>query len=240
MSWYNKMIKMIKSSGKTASQIADGTGVPYATIKNILTGKTKDPKLTVTLKLVSYCGGNLDELFNDENDDEKEDDAEISELIEDYKSLDRRGKDLVMTVISHEKERIISENEKLPLNSFPFSTILYDIPVSAGTGELLDESSAVIAKLSDEPPHGTDYILKISGDSMEPDYHNGDYVYVKRTEYLEYDDIGIFMYAGNIYMKLYTSRGLKSLNKKYNTIPGNSDIYCLGKVLGKLQGSIKL
>lgn len=240
MSWYNKMIKMIKNSGKTASQIADGTGIPYATIKNILTGKTKDPKLTVTIKLVNYCGGNLDDLFNEEDDEETEEDAEIREFTEEFKRLDRRGKELVMTVISHENERILSEAEKMPINKFPFSSILYDIPVSAGSGELLDESSAVIVNLSKEPPHGTDCILRISGDSMEPDYHNGDYVYVKLTEYLDYDDIGIFMYAGNIYMKMYTEKGLRSFNKKYKTIPGNSDIYCLGKVLGKLQGDVKL
>ena len=46
-------------------------------------------------------------------------------------------------------------------------------------------------------PAGAEFGIYVSGDSMEPRYHNGQIVWVKRCEELKCGDIGIFVYDEN-------------------------------------------
>ena len=52
-------------------------------------------------------------------------------------------------------------------------------------------------------PAGTEFGIYVSGDSMEPRYHDGQIVWVKRCEELECGDIGIFVYDDCGYLKKY-------------------------------------
>ena len=42
----------------------------------------------------------------------------------------------------------------------------YDMPVSAGTGNPLDEEYPEKVDLVEQPPKGTDFIVRVSGDKM--------------------------------------------------------------------------
>ena len=73
---------------------------------------------------------------------------------------------------------------------------------------------------------------------MEPEYSDGDIVYVKKTEHLNVGDIGIFQKANNIYIKKVGETGLISLNPKYPGLTADGDrILVLGKVLGKAENN---
>ena len=52
-------------------------------------------------------------------------------------------------------------------------------------------------------PAGAEFGIYVSGDSMEPRYHSGQIVRVKRCEELECGDIGIFVYDDCGYLKKY-------------------------------------
>ena len=52
-------------------------------------------------------------------------------------------------------------------------------------------------------PAGAEFGKYVSGDSMEPRYHSGQIVWVKRCEELECGDIGIFVYDDCGYLKKY-------------------------------------
>ncbi|WP_449461492.1 S24 family peptidase, partial [Streptococcus suis] len=71
-----------------------------------------------------------------------------------------------------------------------------------------------------------DFVIPIYGDSMEPEYHSGDYVFVKLTYDLSDGDIGVFEYYGDAYIKqlVINDSGafLHSLNSKYDDIPVDS------------------
>ena len=139
----------------------------------------------------------------------------------------------------------------LPKHIWKTDVKLYDIPVSAGTGNFIDTSEYEIISLpQNKVPDGTDYALHISGDSMEPLYHDGQYVFIKSVESLEPGEIGIFFYDGNVYIKMLDaseetvedefgeetaeqSLYLVSLNEKYKPIPieNEAPFRVLGKVL---------
>ena len=100
--------------------------------------------------------------------------------------------------------------------------------VSAGTGLYLDDEQVeTINFRTDMVPNGTDFCLKVNGDSMEPAFHDGDYVFIKRENDFRNGTIGVVIVNGEAYIKkLYVNEEvvkLVSLNKKYNDITVNND-----------------
>lgn len=97
---------------------------------------------------------------------------------------------------------------------------LYDLPVSAGTGVFLDSSSFEYYESEDVPPEAN-FAVRVSGDSMEPLFRNGQVIFVQSANTLEQGDIGIFIYDGDAYCKkLDKENGVKlvSLNPRYTPI----------------------
>ena len=79
-----------------------------------------------------------------------------------------------------------------------------ELPVSAGLGAFLDgEMFRQVQVPASSVPQGADFGVYVSGDSMEPRYHNGQIVWIKQCEELECGDIGVFLYDGCGYLKKY-------------------------------------
>ena len=224
MLWLEKLRSFKDESGMTYRSIADGTGMPQTTIEKLFSGRTNDPKLMMTERIARVMGHSVSELLPDSEHYSPYERDMILKL----RRLDADGRARTESVIKSELRRIRAEAGRR------FPCMYYDFPVSAGTGEYPDYTTAKIIELSEKPPAGTDFVLRISGDSMEPDYSDGDHVSVKSAQTLEYGDIGIFAYTGNVYIKEYTQAGLRSLNSKYPIIAGHEDIRVLGKVLSKI------
>ncbi|MGN1115863.1 MAG: helix-turn-helix transcriptional regulator [Candidatus Ornithomonoglobus sp.] len=236
MYWLDRLKELKKASRETYKSIAEKTGIPQTTIEKLFSGRTNDPKMNMMNQIVSCLGFSIDELIENNGQGKNLTEAE-REIIDEYRELDTNGREYVKRVLLHEFNRV--KIAKQNTSKRRYSAIYYDFPVSAGTGEFLDCQTASIAELEHEPPYGTSFILRISGDSMEPEFHSGDHVYVESTESVEYGEIGIFVYAGSVYMKEYTPEGLHSLNPSYKLIRGDEGIRCLGRVLGTVDGEIR-
>ena len=154
-----------------------------------------------------------------------EEDEQI--LLSKYSFLDDHGKTLVNLVLEEEFKRC---NTPVVKRSYPY----YQHIAAAGSLGFFIDSLAIEQMTVDECP-GADFIIGVSGDSMEPTYSDRDLVYVKSTSVINYGEIGIFMYNGDCFIKEYGESGLISHNPKYETIPGNPDIRCFGIVLGKVE-----
>jgi len=115
---------------------------------------------------------------------------------------------------------------------------LYDMPVSAGVGEFLTETTGTEIFIPDAPKtREADYALRISGDSMEPKYHSGDVLLVENCDFVEEGELGIFVLDGSGYFKKYGGDCLISLNSSYAPImlKDFSEVSCCGRVVGKLK-----
>lgn len=170
---------------------------------------------------------------------------EARQISEKYNLLDSYGKDLIRLVLDKELERIrqlrttdlrSDSGTDVPENiiSIPY----YDLPVSAGTGVYLQDDCKTEIEAEDSPlTRQADFALKISGNSMEPSYHNGDILLVRQQEDLEPGALGIFVLNGNGYFKKLGKNQLISLNPDYPPIPLREydTIKCVGKVIGKLE-----
>ncbi len=221
----------------TQEELANRLNISKGAIANY-ENEVSTPKPDILFNVISILKCDANYLFQDMINQPNNNilTAQEYKIIESYRKLDNRGKELIECVL--QKELNIQDKINTTQNITLYHKIYYDFPVSAGTGEYLDDSTAKVVQLNIEPPRGTDYILRIAGDSMEPKYQDGDYIYVHRTNSVEYGDIGIFVYAGNVYMKKYTPEGLESLNPKYDLIKGRNDIRCMGCVLGVVDGSL--
>ena len=108
--------------------------------------------------------------------------------------------------------------------------------VSAGTGSFLDGEDYEMYTSPDIPEEAS-FGVYVSGDSMEPRYHNEELIWIEQTEQLEDGEIGIFYLDGNAYVKKFQNNEngtyIVSLNKKYNPIPvtENNSFKIFGRVL---------
>lgn len=150
--------------------------------------------------------------------------------IKKYRGLDDYGKELVDLVLDKEHNRCIASIKEKPA-ALRIYTYMRKI-AAAGNGFYFDD----IPTETIEAPYmeGADFIIGVSGDSMEPTYSDGDLVYVEKRQIIHSGEIGIFIIHNECFIKEATEEGLKSHNPKYKIIPGSDSIQCIGKVLGKV------
>ena len=128
--------------------------------------------------------------------------------------------------------------EQKPVAESTIVIPFYETPVSAGTGSWLGDD--ILAEWLTVPRNdmttSADFALKISGDSMQPKFSNGETVLVKQTSSVFEGEIGVFVLNGESYIKKLGKKELVSLNPAYKPIPlhGFDDVRCVGKVLGAL------
>ena len=115
---------------------------------------------------------------------------------------------------------------------------LYDLAVSAGTGQFLDGENYEMVECGIEVPEGANFGVRIAGNSMEPRYHDGQTIWVHQQRSLMTGEIGIFLYDGCAYLKKLVAEDgnmrLRSLNPAYQDIVilPSLPLRVLGKVLG--------
>ncbi|HGH7661448.1 TPA: XRE family transcriptional regulator, partial [Streptococcus pyogenes] len=81
--------------------------------------------------------------------------------------------DTAETLLEQQKE--IKNNEDTIAELFSYN--YYDHAASAGTGQYLNDVQ--VEKIELPVDYDADFVIPVYGDSMEPKYHSGDYVFVK-------------------------------------------------------------
>lgn len=110
-------------------------------------------------------------------------------------------------------------------------------PASAGTGcylgiEGFDEQSVPQTSVTER----ADFGVPISGDSMEPQFHDGDIALVS-FEPVQAGDIAVVIMDGEGYIKRIGDGELLSLNDAYDPIPMDDSIRISGKVIGSISAA---
>lgn len=122
-------------------------------------------------------------------------------------------------------------SEVLQLYSYDY----YDHPASAGTGQYLNDVRVEQIELPVDVD--ADFVIPIKGDSMEPDYHDGDLVFIQTSVDLNNGVIGVFNYNGDAYIKQLVidkdQAYLHSLNPAYKDMPitPETDFRIIGEVV---------
>ena len=197
----------------------------------------QEPMYTVVKNLADLFNVGINALTDDIAIMEMTDDK-AKELLTNYNKLNDQGQ--------HEVRKRAAELTEIPryLKNETENKIAtldmdsFELPASAGSGMYLsDEYKEVIQVRDCYKARTSDFVIPISGDSMEPLYSDGDRVFVKSMPMVEVGEIGIFVINGDAYIKKRGRDRLISLNRKRKDIIfGEGDtIVCLGKVIGKVE-----
>ena len=138
-------------------------------------------------------------------------------------------------VVAYAKSELDEQNKVVNIKDYTYD--YYDNAVSAGTGQYIGTSQRETITLPVE--FDADYVVPVYGDSMEPEYHDGDYIFIESTVNLNDGEIGVFELYGETYVKQLILEDdhayLHSLNKKYKDmkVDADSDFRVLGRVVGR-------
>ena len=217
--------------GLTQVQLAKMIGEKTGTVINNWESANSRPAIDKIPSICQVLHITPDYLFNITGEHPSVD--EMS-MVKKYRKLDSFGKSAVDSVLNVEFDRMLSiqpKKQRARMLKFDF----YNYPASAGTGNFLEtETPDEIVVNECSEAEVADYVIPISGDSMEPTYHSGDKVFVEKCDTVDEGDIGIFIVNGDAYIKELGNRCLISHNTAYKPIKlGSADsIYCCGRVLG--------
>lgn len=262
METYIDRIKQLKSERKmTNEQLSERSGIPLGTLSKVLAGMSDSPKLSTVVAICNALDCSLEYIVSGipENTNNYTLSADEIEFVESYRALDEWGRRALQALAREEGARIAAkeEGEKSgdsarilsPLPGGRYASVgrartgkrsisLYELPVSAGVGVYLDEArSESISIPNNDRTAEADYALRISGNSMEPKYHDGDVLLVQECESVEVGELGIFLLDGCGFFKTYGGDRLLSINPAYGPIllKDFESVLCKGRVIGRLK-----
>lgn len=136
--------------------------------------------------------------------------------------LNEQGKDRVIEYANLIRDSGLYDdpNAPCPRGSKTRTLPVFEIDkASRANGGLLDSTEFELIEVGNEVPITANFGVRISGDSMEPDYHNGDIVWIQRQKELKHGNVGVFEYEGKYYFKRLRDRvggtRLQSLDANY-------------------------
>ena len=238
--------QLIKAKGLTLKEFAKENNIPYTTLLHITNNSISGAAVDTVIKICKSLGIKVDQLEEIENKDIKIHQTIYSSeehmLIEKYKELDKTAKKIVDFILTEDtpkeqpKQKPRPKFEVMPQEEQTKYIDIFDLPVSAGTGIYLDTDYKDMFEIPlNNETADANFALRVSGDSMEPDYFDGDIILIKSQPQVDIGELGIFIYDNEGYFKKWDGDKLVSLNKKYKDIKINSDnFYTKGRVIGKL------
>ena len=153
-----------------------------------------------------------------------------NELIKKYRTLDEYGREAVVSVADVELKRCEDQKQA----TFIFRKFSEN-KVSAGSGFDLNDPDQwrSIEVVDTQEARMADFAVEVEGASMEPDYHDGDIVYIVLASEVPLGQVGLFIQNGKGYIKEAGEGCIISRNPDYDDIfPDDGNIECKGKVIG--------
>ena len=217
--------------------IAEKIGVTSNAISNWENGRTR-PDFSVVPKLCEALGITLYELYGIENKQDTYTDKEKS-MVERYRGLSYPHQLAVDSLLS-------SLETAETVGSFPeiIKLVCCDKGLAAGFdvgAEFEDHGTPIyLYPNTNAAIRQADLVFPVNGDSMEPEYHDGDLVLVEKypgCPELQYGEVGAFMVGNSTYIKIYEEEGLVSYNENYDTMTFTEydNVTLIGRVLGILE-----
>ena len=237
-----KILKELRiDSGLTQKEAAEMIGRKQQTLASWETGQSQPDANTLFVLCRTY-GTTVDSAFGFDDKKSRIKKSDL-DLLSKINSLDPFGKDTIKIMIDRELERVkqIEEAEENKGSYVQEDQIIY-LPemysrFSAGSGQYNSDSGYEMAEVPYSPEAAqANYLITVSGDSMEPDFSNGDRVFIKSMPDIEIGEIGAWQVNGDLFIKEKGNGELISVNPDYDNIKiGEYDeVSCLGKVLGKV------
>lgn len=234
MSFSKKINRLLKENGMSKAALAKESGIPYTTLDSMLKRETDTARLATIFRIAKALGTSVEALVFDEEEAEPSMTLEEKKVLELYSLLDARGRNTVLSLLEKEADNSAFAEEEKKKRLLP----VFDAPAAAGTGlPVLTEEQGFEPYEEGQIPKGSSFGIRISGDSMEPLFSDGDLVYVEKAQEISHGQIGIFLLNGESLCKKFEIREgesyLISFNPAYPPIHvlESDDMKLVGRVL---------
>lgn len=233
----SKLAEILKEQGITVSELARRLNVPAQTLYSMVKRDNQKVDFDLMMRICAELKVPVERMCDNIEVPNLPDDDEW-QLIQQYRKLDKSGRELANIVLNHELGRVeqsLTEEEETT-KIIP----LYLTPAAAGYA-----SPAIGEDFEDyevSSSSSADFAVRIDGDSMEPYIADGSVVLCKRGAIIHDGEVGLFFvdgdmkckqycqdYEGNVYL-FSANRDRKDADVE---IKSSSDIalLCFGKVL---------
>lgn len=221
-----------KQRGITQKELAKEVGITASTMTDYMKLRSA-PSFGVIQKLADYFGvkkSDIDTTFKEESTNSLPDTPDLltQQITDKVVQLTPDNKKIVLRT---SEELLESQNEEeTKINEVSEVISLYQVEVVSETaaacgfnyGFGYDDTDRETIEVDEQPPRH-DIATKVSGDSMQPDYQDGDILYLVDNGLTTYNgDLAVIAYGDRSYFKkIYTENGrlrLVSLNDKYEDI----------------------
>lgn len=221
-------------NGWTQQELGSKIGMSKNAIGNYEKG-FRSPKKDTMFDLANAFNISIDDLFPPVQKDPFSNTSSIKTIYDELKPP-RQVKVLTyaerqLKEQRNEQSQPTEVSEAIQFYSYDY----YDHPVSAGTGQYLNDVR--VERIELPVDIDADFVIPIKGDSMEPDYHDGDLVFIQTSVDLNDGVIGVFNYNGDAYIKQLVidkdQAYLHSLNPAYKDMPitPDTDFRIIGEVV---------
>jgi len=235
-----RLKQLRESRGLTQDQIGEVVGVKKATINKYEQGEIKNIKRSTIQKFADFFGVSpawLMCLDGESNIPEDQIAKEVSlieqikkaygrqavEFLESFVELNAQGKNRAVEAVGQISEvPRFQKNPVVPMRSIP----VFDSPAAAGSPLYAESDYEYMDFPISDIPEGTDFGVRISGQSMQPTIEDGSIVWVEKTVSLHNGEIGVFMLGDSAVCKrlklddLGRVVALQSDNPDYDSITG--------------------
>lgn len=235
---FGQLLKERRTHSKmTQNEFAEIMHVTRNTIINWEADKSK-PDYSLIPKICSILGIHIHELFH------MDDESKLSDLeervvgnIRKLNPASRRMVDKIVSVMVDEEYRERDRTMKAAFDLFLIRTVT----AYAGTGNHVPEEPPTYTFLRKNTINtSADGIVMVHGDSMEPVYHNGDYVYYQESNSAyPGEDVIVDTDDGTVIKRVHNDMTLYSVNPDIS-YPKKTEDNCLvicGRVLGTVHSS---
>ncbi len=231
---YGERLKMYrKHANLTQKELAEKLGIDHTAISNWERDIYKYD-IEMLIPLSNALGVSVTDLLGFYTDYSLSPDEE--QLIKIYRALEEADKETLMKLgqaLKVLKNSIKTTTDKV--KTF-ISHPVFLMPASAGTGQFLDSDEYELIDFpEDSVPRDSNFAVRVSGNSMEPDYPDKSIVFIKQVKTLEPGEVGIFIVNNEGFLKkLGDSNNLISINPNYKDIEIKQfdDCRIVGKVVG--------
>lgn len=238
----NRILAEMQNSRLSYGDLSEITGIPKSALQRYATGTTDKIPLDRLEMIASALNVSGAYLMGWDKNQEKHPSPEGQHIGVLYDRADEKDKLLTHSVLDKydDGNRITAVNTRKRNSGGMVELDVYDEPAAAGLGNYLDAPRAHREQFpAFMVPHGAEFCVRISGDSMEPTIPDKTTVFIHQTVTIDSGKIGIFVLNGSAYCKqLVVDREnkvvrLRSLNPAYEDIivTAADDLRTVGQVL---------
>ena len=235
----NNLSFYMEKKGVDRNTLCADLNLKYTTVRDWLKGITY-PRIGKIELLANYFNINKSDLIENKATTTQPSDSLLEAITNTARQLNtynkktvlRTSEELLEAQMNTEETKINEVSEKVvQLYGYDY----YDHPASAGTGQYLNDVRVERIELPIDID--ADFVIPIKGDSMEPDYQDGDLIFIQTSVDLNDGVIGVFNYNGEAYIKQLVidedQAYLHSLNPEYKDMPitPETDFRIIGEVV---------